>query len=170
MVARPRLGFSLMEMLVATAILLVAVGVLTELADVGQRHARGAEDAATAQRICQNLLDEMLCGARPLDSVSDTVVAEEPDWTFSVELKPLERFEWDPRLAELRVTVMKTPEDSQPGKPFSLTRWIRYPSGDKASAQASTSPPRRSIAVPFGEARGHDRSCRSRSETCEGTS
>ncbi len=46
MVAQPRLGFSLMEMLVATAILLVAVGVLTELADVGRRHARGAEDAA----------------------------------------------------------------------------------------------------------------------------
>ena len=68
MVARPRQGFSLMEMLVATAILMVAVGVLTELADVGRQHARGAEDAATAERICQNVLDEVLCGARPLQS------------------------------------------------------------------------------------------------------
>jgi hypothetical protein len=124
-----------MEMLVATAILLVAVGVLTELADVGRRHANGAEDAATAQRICQNILDEMLCGARPLESTSDTVVVEEPQWTVSIELKPLERFEWEPRLAELRVTVARAPDDAKPGKPFSLTRWIRYPSGEKTSRE-----------------------------------
>jgi hypothetical protein len=120
-------------MLVATAILLVAVGVLSELADVGRQHASGAEDAATAQRICQNILDEILCGARPLASLSDTVLPEEPEWTFSIELKPLERFEWEPRLAELRVMVTKTPEDSKPGKPFLLTRWVRYSTGEKTS-------------------------------------
>jgi prepilin-type N-terminal cleavage/methylation domain-containing protein len=140
MAAQPRRGFSLMEMLVATAILMLAVGVLTQLADVGRQHARGAEDAATAQRICQNILDEMLCGARPLQSTADSVMAEEPDWTFSVELKPLDRFEWDPRLAELRVTVAKTPQDSKPGKPFSLTRWIRYPSSDKAVHEGLSQP------------------------------
>jgi hypothetical protein len=129
-----------MEMLVATAILLVAVGVLTELADVGRRHANGAEDAAAAQRICQNILDEMLCGARPLEATSDTVVVEEPEWTVSIEVKPLERFEWEPRLAELRVTVARAPDESKPGKPFSLTRWIRYPSDGKNSHEAGGKP------------------------------
>jgi hypothetical protein len=129
-----------MEMLVATAVLLVAIGVLSELADVGRQHARGAEDAATAQRLCQNILDEILCGARPLESISETVMPEESQWTYSIELKPLERFEWDPRLAELRVTVMKTPADSKPGKPFSLTRWVRYPSGEKTSREGVGKP------------------------------
>ena len=135
-----------MEMLVATAILLVAVGVLTELADVGRQHARGADEAAAAQRICQNILDEILCGARPLQSASESVLFDEPDWTFSVELKPLERFEWEPRLAELRVTVTKASDDSttadeaKPGKTFSLTRWIRYSSGEKTSRNGASRP------------------------------
>jgi hypothetical protein len=140
-----------MEMLVATAILMVAVGVLTELADVGRQHARGAEDAATAERICQNVLDEVLCGARPLQSSSETVMADEPDWTFSVELKPLERFEWEPGLAELRVTVAKTAEESKPGKPFSLTRWVRYPSGEKTAFAGRSRPARSPDSHPVSE-------------------
>lgn len=145
-----------MEMLVATAILLVAIGVLTELADVGRQHARGAEEAAAAQRICQNILDEILCGARPLQSTSDSVLFDEPDWTFSVELKPLERFEWEPRLAELRVTVTKTPEEARtsdeakPGKTFSLTRWVRYASSEKrigeGGGRAAASPATRPVS------------------------
>jgi prepilin-type N-terminal cleavage/methylation domain-containing protein len=140
MVSRKRLGFSLMEMLVATAILLVAVGILTELAGVGRQHASRAEDAAAAQRICQNLLDEILCGAIPLASTSESVVPEEPDWTFSVDVEPMERFGWNPRLAELRVTVVKTPEGSKVGKPFSLTRWVRYFSEEKKPGEDSKIP------------------------------
>jgi prepilin-type N-terminal cleavage/methylation domain-containing protein len=133
MASRSRLGFSLIEMLVATAILLVAVGVLSELADLGRQHARGAEDAASAQRICQNVLEEILCGAMPLESTSETTVSEEPEWTYSVDVESLERFDWEPGLAEVRVTVVRTPEGARPGKPFSLTRWIRYPSGEKTA-------------------------------------
>jgi hypothetical protein len=141
-----------MEMLVATAILLVAVGVLTELADMGRQHARGAEDAAAAQRICQNILDEILCGARPLQAVSETTLLDDPDWTFSIDLKSLERFEWEPRLAELRVTVTRAPdetkrlnesktlEEAKPGKTFSLTRWIRYSSGEKPLGDGRSRP------------------------------
>jgi prepilin-type N-terminal cleavage/methylation domain-containing protein len=150
MVAKPRAGFSLIEMLVATAILLVAVGVLTELADVGRRHARGAEDAAAAQRICQNLLEGILCGALPLEATPETLVPEEPEWTYLVEVKPLERFKWEPGLAELRVTVTKTAVGSKPGKPFSLSRWIRYPSGEKTPREGinrpAASPNRRPVS------------------------
>jgi hypothetical protein len=122
-------------MLVATAILLVAVGVLTELADVGRQHAGRAEEAAAAQRICQNLLDEILCGAVPMEPTSEGIVREEPDWTFSVDIKPIERLQWNPGLAELCVTVAKTPEGSKAGKPFSLTRWVRYSSPGKMPGQ-----------------------------------
>jgi general secretion pathway protein I len=147
MVSRARSGFSLMEMLVVTAVLLVAVGVLAELAGVGRQHARAAEDAATAQRTCQNLVQEILCGALPLEAVSEAVVPETPEWTYSIALRPLEQFEWDPGLAELRVTVAKTPDGSKPGKPFSLTRWVRYSSrgkrtGERVDSAAPSAPPR----------------------------
>jgi prepilin-type N-terminal cleavage/methylation domain-containing protein len=126
--SQSRCGFSLIEMLVATAIVLVSVGVLSELAGVGQRHARAAEDAATAQRLCQNLLEGILCGGAPLETTQDAVVKEDPDWTYSVELKPLDDYAWEPGLAELRVTVTKTSEAASPSRSFSLVRWIRQKS------------------------------------------
>lgn len=126
MIAPRRAGFSLMEMLVATAILLVAVGVLSELAYIGTRHADRAEAAATAQRMCQNILEEILSGGRPLESVSDAATSESSEWHYSVEIKPLERFRWSPGLAELRVTVVPASEGAESGRSVSLSRWIRY--------------------------------------------
>jgi prepilin-type N-terminal cleavage/methylation domain-containing protein len=131
MASKPRSGFSLIEMLIATAIVLVAVGVLSELASVGQRHARAAEDAATAQRICQNRLEEILCGSAPLDATADAIVTEDPEWTCSVELKPLEQYAWEPGIAELRVTVAKASESTAPSRTFSLVRWVRRASAGK---------------------------------------
>jgi hypothetical protein len=127
-------------MLLATAILLVAVGVLNELAALGGRHARGAEDAAAAQRICSNLLDEILSGIRPLESAADATVDDEPDWTYTVEITPVDQLEWNPSLATVRVTVSPASGDGKPGKPFSLTRWVRYPTemADKNDAASET--------------------------------
>jgi prepilin-type N-terminal cleavage/methylation domain-containing protein len=137
MMSHARCGFSLIEMLVATAVLLVAVGVLSELAGVGRRHIRGAKDGAAAQRICQNLLNEILSGSMPLETITDVETPDDPEWTYSVEIKPLDQFRWEPGLAELRVAVAKASEESTPGRPFSLTRWIRYVSTEK-----SVTPPR----------------------------
>jgi prepilin-type N-terminal cleavage/methylation domain-containing protein len=140
MASTKRSGYSLIEMLVATAILLVAIGVLAELADVGLKHASRAEEAAAAQRICQNLLDEILCGVIPLESTAEDAVSDEPDWTYSIDVKPIERVQWEPGLAELRVTVVKTPEGVKAGKPFSLIRWVRYSSPEKRPGQDTNSP------------------------------
>ncbi len=136
MTGKPRSGFSLIEMLIATAIVLVAVGVLSELASVGRRHATAAEDAATAQRICQNRLEEILCGAAPLEAADDATVTEDPDWTCSVELKPLEQYAWQPGLAELRVTVKKGSETAGPSRSFSLVRWVRSASPASGGGQS----------------------------------
>jgi prepilin-type N-terminal cleavage/methylation domain-containing protein len=133
--SQSRGGFSLIEMLIATAIVLVSVGVLSELAGVGQRHARAAEDAATAQRLCRNRLEEILCGSAPLETTADAIVTEDPDWTYSVELKPLEDYAWEPGLAELRVTVRKASEPPTPSRTFSLVRWVRQKSSGTGEAK-----------------------------------
>jgi prepilin-type N-terminal cleavage/methylation domain-containing protein len=135
---KTRRGFSLIEMLIATGVLLVAIGILSELADVGRIHIRSAGDAAVAQRICQNLLEQILCGDMPLEATTDATWSDDPDWTYSIEINPLDQFNWDITLNEIRITVQKNPEDSRPSKPFTLTRWIRAASDE--NGQSGTQP------------------------------
>ena len=55
-----RSGFSLMEVLLATGILLGSLIVLGQLATVGRKHAHDAETLTTAQLLCQSKLNEIL--------------------------------------------------------------------------------------------------------------
>lgn len=61
-----RRGFSLIEVIMATAILLGSVVVLSQLAGLGRTYAQNTEQMSLAQRICENTLNELLVGIRPL--------------------------------------------------------------------------------------------------------
>jgi prepilin-type N-terminal cleavage/methylation domain-containing protein len=61
-----RRGFSLIEVIVATAILLGSVVVLSQLAGLGGTYAQNTEQMSLAQRVCENTLNELLVGIRPL--------------------------------------------------------------------------------------------------------
>ena len=121
----PRRGFSLMEVLLATSILLACVVVLAELAEVGRRHIVDVDELTTAQMICQSKLNEIVSGVTPLTAVEAATVAEAPQWVYSVELESLTSFD----LVVVRVTVAgQPPEDEvtnqRPKKSFTLTRWM----------------------------------------------
>jgi len=120
-----RAGLSLIEVLIATAILMASAALLLDLAQVGQKHATSAEDKAVAQRICQSLLNEILVGARPLESVPVEPLPDEPGWAWSVELTPLEARLTDPQIAVVRVTALKEPLANSRGEEFTLWRWVR---------------------------------------------
>ncbi len=62
-----RAGFSLMEVILATAILLGSVIVLGELAGMGRRQSLRGRDLAEAQQLCEMTLNEILAGLRPLE-------------------------------------------------------------------------------------------------------
>lgn len=66
-----RSGFSLIEVILATAIMLGSVIVLSELAGIGRRQSNRAETATIAQQNCENLLNELLLGIRPLVPIDD---------------------------------------------------------------------------------------------------
>ncbi len=123
-----RSGLSLVEMLVAAAILLASVVLLSQLADVGTRHARQAESLANAQRICQNVLNEILSGAAPLEPLEDMPLLDEPGWSYSVAFEPLPLPLENPQLGILRVTVTEQ-SSSGPHLPvqFTLWRFVRIP-------------------------------------------
>jgi Tfp pilus assembly protein PilV len=125
-------GFSLMEVLLATGILLACMVVLGELAAVGRRHARDAEQLSAAQLLCRSRLNEILAGAAPLESQEAAELPELPGWSQTVLVESLGNF----GLSSVTVTVSRappaaldTPEGGR-GKSFSLTRWLHAPGRD----------------------------------------
>ncbi len=147
-----RRGFSLMEVLLATSILLACVVVLGQLAEVGRRHIVDVDELTTAQMICQSKLNEIVAGVAPLTAVQDAPVAEAPEWVYSVELETLTSFD----LVVVRVTVAGQPADGEepsqrPKKSFTLTRWMHQAASGNGVIDRQGSVPSMSADVGFGE-------------------
>jgi type II secretory pathway pseudopilin PulG len=68
-VKKPRGGFSLLEVILATGILMGSAVVLGRLAWMGRTQSTRANSQAEAQRLCEQTLNEILLGLRPADSV-----------------------------------------------------------------------------------------------------
>jgi hypothetical protein len=122
-------GFSLMEVLLATSILLGSLIVLEELARLGRRHAADAEETALAHSLAHARMNEILAGAAPLKSVEREPIAEAPDWTCDVRVEPAA----SPGLTETVVTVAKgdaalprgARQTGRREKSFTLIQWMR---------------------------------------------
>jgi hypothetical protein len=120
--------------MLATSILLGCLIVLGELAAVGRRHARDAEQLTEAQLLARSRLNEILAGAAPLESQPAGDDGELPGWSCKVEVEPLGRF----GLSSVTVTVARVPAETLEtsarggGKSFSLTRWVH--SSDRSLA------------------------------------
>jgi len=131
-------GFTLLEVILALAILAGAIAVLGELSRQGMENARIARDLTHAQLLCESKMAELVAGlevpesqqAVPLETVADP---SEPDWLYSVELNPLEV----DGLVELRVTVSKDlPPEKRPVE-YSLVRWIVDPQIESSEGAAT---------------------------------
>ena len=115
-----RLGFSLMEVIMASAILLGAVIVLTELASLGSRSARRAQSFAESQIFCQTKLNELVSGVSPIEPIERRLLEDSPDWFYSVESKSVP----GRGLLKLQVTVWQENKSDKRDSQFSLSRWI----------------------------------------------
>ena len=159
-----RSGFSLIEIIIATAILMGSVVVLARLAGMGRSMAQRADALSNAQRICERTLNEIVLGERPLQAVNrsilEPVAQVEPlstnndsstrvslpgeRWLHSVWFTPLQDM---PELVRLTVTVepdtsgesIEQPVDEVSAKNknrFTLSRWIRNLAGDQSNGNA----------------------------------
>lgn len=123
---RPRRsGFSLLEVMLASGILLGCLVVLSELANIGRIHAIMAQDGSTAARICQSKINEILAGMSSASPVHEEPIDDAPGWLYSVEVDPVRQR----GVVALRVTVKQEEQQDSGGRPvqFSLDRWIRDP-------------------------------------------
>ncbi|MBI2479680.1 MAG: prepilin-type N-terminal cleavage/methylation domain-containing protein [Planctomycetia bacterium] len=137
-------GFSLLEVIIATAILATSTVLLLGLFSTGERHAKKAETRVLAQMLCQSKLDELLADASLLAIVDDEPLAGYDDWMYSVDWTPTEI----DGLVRLRVSVREVETLDQlertaaaPGRnAFELVRWMRFePRNDRFSDRDSDS-------------------------------
>jgi len=142
-----RAGFSLLEVILALAILAGAVAVLGEVARQGLDTARIARDLTYAQLLCESKMAEITSGITAPDAVDrapvDTVSnATQFSWVYSIET---ESTEIDGLLA-VRVTVTPDVADEKHPVRCSMVRWIQDPnatfsstSSEGSSSSSSTS-------------------------------
>jgi Tfp pilus assembly protein PilV len=156
-----RCGFSLLEVMLATTVLLGSVIVLSHIAFVGTSHMDSAQQYAAAQLVCQTRMNEMLAGARPIEEVSRQRIRELPGWGLTVKVESTSR----PGLLAIEVTAAekRTGESAETGgdpaaasqqavgagKRFSLVRWIAEPEGSELSNSFSSSQTAVPVDVPM---------------------
>jgi general secretion pathway protein I len=79
-----RPALSLLEVLVAVAVLLFAMIAIGRLISFGADRALDVQGQARATELCQSKLDQVLAGDISLSSQSDVPFDEDPDWHWSL--------------------------------------------------------------------------------------
>ena len=139
---RPNSGFSLLEILLALAILGGSLAVLSQIADTGMAAARESRDLAAARILCQTKLSEVLLDGMsgitpqsmstasldvPFDSQSSSV------FQYSVQVQPAP-FDG---LLTIRVLVESLdPNGGAVRNRYALTRWMIDPTLGLEQAEA----------------------------------
>ena len=118
-----RAGLSLLEVIVAIAILGGAMVVIADLIYIGSRSAGNVRWTSEAQILCDTKMAELSAGVIPLQSNGMTSISENPVWTYSVDIGATNIN------GLLSATVTVQPAESTTGAPrqFTLMRWIPDP-------------------------------------------
>ncbi|OYP31115.1 hypothetical protein CGZ80_21625 [Rhodopirellula sp. MGV] len=148
---RKRRAFSLLEMLLAIAILGTSLAILAQIADTGVSAAREARALVTARMICQNKLSEELlnisAGQTPtpiMESMVESLDSESMETFFyTIEIAPGQL----DGLLVLRVTVeARDSEGTQRIAVYALDRWVVDPALGLEEAEAEEQAARDEIA------------------------
>ena len=129
---RIRRGLSLMEVILAIAILGGALAVIGELIRIGARNAATARDLTTAQLYCESKLAELSAGIEDPTAAGEGTLDEFGEWQYTVTSEPLDI----EGLLAVTVTVQQNPDAISRPVSFSLTRWIIDPATVEAAEAA----------------------------------
>ena len=121
--ARARRALSLLEVILAIAILAGCIAAIGQLIHLGSREAEEARDMTRAQLLCESKIEEIAAGVTPAEAASAVPFENDPGWMYSVAVNPLDR----ENLIEVRVTVQQA--QSTYLQPLSVTfvRWMLDP-------------------------------------------
>ena len=126
---RQRKGLSLLEVILAIAILGVAMAVLYQMIGVGYRSAIETRARTDANILLDTKMAEVAAGVIPLENAGGVEIAENPDWDYSVDVAEAEQ------IGLLSVTV--TIEQTRVDRPLviSVVRFMPDPEYDPNSLE-----------------------------------
>ncbi|HEY1187340.1 MAG TPA: prepilin-type N-terminal cleavage/methylation domain-containing protein [Gemmata sp.] len=130
-----RRGMTLIEVLLALAILLLSLAALGQLVDVGLRRGNAARATTRGTHLAESKMAEVEAGVVPLTGgASGTFEGDDAAWTYTVTPEAA----GPPNLYAVTVTVTRTLD----GKPFDivLTQMIFDPTLTGSAAQAERPP------------------------------
>jgi general secretion pathway protein I len=131
-------GFSLLEVVLALAILAGALAALGEVMRLGDENAMAAADETQAEMLAESVMSEILVGARPLSAVSQATLplADDPPWTVSVEIQPTDYQE----MVAVHIRVAQQLPEVQKPAYCDLVRWVPNPDFVPATTDDSSEP------------------------------
>ena len=121
-----RTGFTLLEVMLALAILGGALAAIGELMRIGARNAEKARDLTTAQMICESTMAEILLGFIAMQSVGPLEVEDmqyQQEWLYTIVAEPLD----DQGLTSIWLQLEQNPELFSRPVSFAVTRWMIDP-------------------------------------------
>ncbi len=118
-----RRGLSLLEVILAIAILAGAMVMIGDLLRIAGRHATAASELTRAQLHCQSVISEIAAGILPPESVQEIPMETDANWSYSIDVQtlPIEG------LLAVQVTVAQNIDARQQPLSASLTRWMIDP-------------------------------------------
>ncbi len=119
-----RRGLSLLEVILAIAILGGALAIIGELIRIGARNAAAARDLTTAQLYCESKMGEAAAGVIYLENLETETLDEDGEWMCAITTEALDQ----QQLVAVTVTVGQNPDVFNRPVSFSMTRWIIDPS------------------------------------------
>ncbi|HUG67466.1 MAG TPA: prepilin-type N-terminal cleavage/methylation domain-containing protein [Pirellulaceae bacterium] len=131
-----RSGLSLLEVMLALAILGGALAVIGELMRIGARNAEIARDLTTAQLICESTMAEVQLGFLPLQTVGPVEVSDlqyQLDWLYTITVQPIDQ----EGLTSVWVHIEQNPAVYSRPVSFTVTRWMIDPSVATLTSESS---------------------------------
>lgn len=126
-----RFGLTLLEVILAIAVLGMSLAIVGELVGMAVRNAEDARELTRAQLLCEGKLEEIAAGVTPTESAAMVPFETDPEWSYSVDVSALDQ----QQLTLVRVTVQPVESNRLQPLVFTLSRWILNP----ASASSGTS-------------------------------
>jgi len=119
----PHSGFTLLEVILALAILAGAVAAIGELVRIGLHNADVARQLTRAEMLCESISDQVAAGAIAATSTSGVQCDDDPRFLYSIAVDQANQSS----LLTVQVTVVRDLPAEQHPVPFKITRWMVDP-------------------------------------------
>ena len=116
-------GFTLLEVIIAVAVLLGALTAIFQLISTGSTASVQAQFRAEAIILAETKLNEAIGGVIPLESSSAQEIEESTEWTWELTVEPASQTD----VLSVTVTVARESESPAGNHSYSITRMVRDP-------------------------------------------